>query len=117
MFFREDDIEYKKLRKEWLEEVSKVSGSGRGFVAGRLHDFMLLSYRLMRHIRVHLNEPASMKVINPNLPDIYTAISITNDTLNKKFGLVSLFLESDRLELLSRTIFKWLKEKNELMEK
>jgi len=114
--FRLEDEKYKTLRSAFRAAIHKGYHPGKGIVIDEVDNLMLSSYRLMRHIKFHLNR-ANINTDNilkiPLLPDALKAAKSVTDPGN---GITSLFFEAEKLEALSRSAYRWLKDNKKLLE-
>lgn len=119
MSFREDDNRYRELRAEWCRIVSKAHHPGKGIVIAEVDSLMLISYRMVRHIRKHLNGQ-NVETLSPNqrieVPLLPQALKKAREIIENKSGVVALYLEAEKLEALSRSAYRWLKENEKLIE-
>lgn len=114
MSFREENPEYIRLKKDWLDTVARAHEPGKGTRVKELDNLMLASYRLHRCIHNYLRhgEPRiDSEVKVPLFPDALAHARVIVQQLD---GLPSMFSEADALEALSRACFIYLKNNNKL---
>ena len=79
---------------------------------------MLASYRLQRHIRRHLTTAsveASRNYYVKNIPLLPQAFREAREIIGET-GPISLFLEMEKIESVSRACFRWLRDNKQLIE-
>ncbi len=114
MSFRDENENYRALRAEWCSMVNKAHHPGHGILVTEVETLMLVSYRLMRCIRNYLYGKSIGPESPPDVPPLPDALRNARSLIERKNGVVSLFLEANSLEALSRSAYRWLKANDRL---
>lgn len=114
MSFREENPQYRQLRKNWWEAIDLAHVVGKGTRIDQLDNLMLASYRLHRCIINYLRHGAVQTASEVRVPLLPQALKYARKIVGQEDGLASLFCEADALEALSRSCFRWLKDNGKI---
>lgn len=118
MSFRDEDIKYKALKDSWLKGINKAHHPGKGIVIAEVDNLMLASYRLMQCLRSYLSKK-NVDVIGKmdtriKVPQLPEALRNAREAVGQTNGIVALYFEAEKLEALSRSAYRWLKDNHKL---
>ena len=115
--FRDTDEMYKQLRADFMLSFNIAYSPGNGIVVSELDRLMMASYRLQRYIREHLkSQKVEVTLSTAQAPLLFDACKAVLGIMGKKNGVVGLYNEAEKVEALSRSAYRWLKENDKLVD-
>ena len=116
--FRDTDETYKMLRADFMLSFNATYQPGTGINVLELDRLMMASYRLKRHIREHLKSQQVdvSSTESKEAPLLFDACKAVLNIMGKKNGVIGLFNEAEKVEALSRSAYRWLKENDKLVD-